>query len=315
MLQGGESLLKPGWQGDEVSSLETRIIHFENSYAHYARAGDGGPAVVVLHGWAASLKQWAWFLPVLANAGYTVYALDLLGHGRAPRLSRHHTIEGFVNYLCGWMKALNIQNPILLGHSMGGYLSLRYALDHRGVVRGLILVDPLYSYRQFYNYHQFAWRILSGLEIWPVGEFLFRHVPRWLIEIGHQQEMADAPVTLRKQVSLDYKRADPRILQMLSTVGDLYPDLGQVTVPSLVTWGCRDQLLSPNTFERLVGLMPAAQGHCFTGVGHNPHLVRAESFIELVLAFLRHLEEERSGLGAALFNKQLELSPSHGAIK
>ncbi len=273
--------------------MKTQIVYFDGSYAHYAQAGDGGPPVVVLHGWAASLKQWDWFLPALANAGYTAYALDLLGHGQGPRLSHDHTIEDYVDYLSRWMRALDIRRPVLLGHSMGGYLSLRHALDHPGAVRGLVLVDPLYSYHQFYSPHQFAWRLLSELEVLTLGEFFFRHAPLWLIEASHywnERDVADAPAALRRQVALDYKRADPRIIQTIPTISDLRPRLGRVTAPALVTWGCRDQLLSPNSFESLVDLLPAAQGYCFADIGHNPHLARPQSFADVVLAFLNRLE-------------------------
>jgi len=251
--------------------------------------------VVVLHGWAASSKQWEWLLPTLADAGYTAYALDLPGHGQAPRLPQGHTIEDYARYLSRWMQTLDIQQPVLLGHSMGGYLSLRHALDRPGSVRGLILVDPLYSYHQFYHRHQFAWRLLSEVEMWTVGEFFFRHAPLWLIEAGHywnEPDVARAPVSLRRQVALDYKRADPRILQTLPSLEDLRPRLGQVTVPALVMWGCRDQLLSPPSFERLVDRLPKAQGHCFTDAGHNPHLAHPENLGRRVLTFLRQLENE-----------------------
>jgi pimeloyl-ACP methyl ester carboxylesterase len=273
--------------------LETQTIQFDDSYAHYAQAGEGGATVVVLHGWAASLKQWDWLLPILANSGHTAYALDLLGHGQAPRLSDGHAIQDYVDHLSRWMRALHIRQPVLLGHSMGGYLSLRYVLDHPGAARGLILVDPLYSYHQFYGYHQFAWQLLSGLEVLTLGEFFFRHTPRWLIEAGHywRRDIADAPATLRRQVALDYKRADPRIVQTLPTIGDLRPYLGQVRVPALVTWGCRDQLLTPHSFESLVDLLPMAQGHCFTDMGHSPHLARPQGFVELTLDFLSRPED------------------------
>jgi pimeloyl-ACP methyl ester carboxylesterase len=273
--------------------LETRILQLDDSYAHYAQAGEEGPAIIILHGWAASLKQWEWLLPILAKAGYTAYAVDLLGHGQSPRISNDHTIEDYLEHVCRWMTALDIRHPIFLGHSMGGYLSIQYALDHPGAVRGLVLVDPLYGYHQFYIYHQFARRLFGRPEMLKVGEFVYRLAPTWLIEASYYWGPPDvgiAPATLRQQVTLDHKRADPHIIQTIAIIGDLRPRLGQVTVPALITWGCRDQLLSPDSFETLVDLLPAAQGHCFADVGHHPHLSRSQSFIELVLGFLKELE-------------------------
>jgi pimeloyl-ACP methyl ester carboxylesterase len=273
--------------------LETQKICFDDSYAHYAQAGEKGPAVVILHGWAASMKQWKSLLPILAKAGFTAYAVDLPGHGQAPRLSDRYAIEDYLDYLGRWMRALDIRDPILLGHSMGGYLSLQYALDHTGTVRGLMLVNPLYDCRQLGDHHQLARRLLGGPEMLTVGKFVFRHAPVWLIEASHiwnRRDVGGVSAPLRRQIALDYKQADPHILQTILAVGDLRPHLHQVTVPTLVTWGCRDHLLSPDSFELLVDALPTAQGHCFADVGHHPHLICAQDFTELTLAFLHRIE-------------------------
>jgi non-heme chloroperoxidase len=275
--------------------LETQTIYFDDGYAHYAQAGEKGPVVVVLHGWAASLKQWESFLAILANAGYTAFAIDLPGHGRAPRLSHRYSIEDYLDYLCRWMQALDIRDPILLGHSMGGYLSLQYVLDHPGAVRGLVLVNPLYDYHQLGEYHQLVRRMLGGPEMLTVGKFIFRHAPVWLIEASHvwdRHDVGGTSATLRRQIAIDYKQADPHIVQTILTFDDLQPHLHQVSVPTLVTWGCRDHLLSPDSFEILVNTLPAAQGHCFADVGHHPHLVCAQDFTELTLAFLHQIETD-----------------------
>jgi pimeloyl-ACP methyl ester carboxylesterase len=280
--------------------LETQSVYVNDSHAHYARAGNGESTLVVLHGWGASLKQWEWLLPIAANAGYTAYAVDLLGHGEAPRLPNNHTIEDYQVHLSQWMKALDIQHPILLGHSLGGYLSLEYALENPGAVPGLILVDPLYSYHQFDHHRQSARRLLSRPGTLTVLEFFFRYTPIWLIEAGHRwnrSESADVPATLRRQVALDYKRADPHILRTLLSIGDLRPYLGQVTAPILVAWGCRDLLLPHDSFETLVDLLPAAWGHCFTNMGHNPHLTHAPRFTELILTFLRQVKGDNGSSG------------------
>lgn len=277
--------------------LETQTLFFDDSFAHYAQAGADGPAIIILHGWAASLNQWDWLLPILANAGYTAYAVDLLGHGQAPRLSHTHTVEDYLNYLYGWMKALDIENPIFLGHSMGGYLSLQYALNHPGSVRGLVLVDPLYSPHQFDRYHQFGRWLLNRPEILRAGELVFDHIPNWLIDASHYlnpKDIGRASAPLRRQVTLDHKRADARIVQTLLFVGDLRPRLSRLAVPVLVTWGCRDRLLSPGSFQTLADMLPTAQKHCFADVGHHPHLVCPQSFAQRVLSFLRQMEDHTS---------------------
>jgi pimeloyl-ACP methyl ester carboxylesterase len=226
---------------------------------------------------------------VLANPGER-----LLGHGEAPSLSRDHTIQDYLDNMCRWMEALEIRQPIFIGHSMGGYLSLQYALDNPGAVRGLVLVDPLYTYHQFDKHHQHARRLLGKPEMLKVGEFVYRHAPTWLFEAGQNWGPSDvnhAPAPLRQQAARDHKRADPRIIQTIAIIGDLRSHLPQVSAPVLVTWGCQDQLLSPDSFETLVDLLPAAQGYRFEDACHHPHLASTKAFTELILAFLHQLED------------------------
>jgi pimeloyl-ACP methyl ester carboxylesterase len=282
--------------------LDTYQIYFGGSYGHYARAGETGPAVVILHGWAASSKQWEWILPALASAGYTAYVLDLPGHGQAPRIPHGYAIQDHLAYLRGWMEALDIQQPTLLGHSMGGYLSLQYALQYSGMLRSLVLVDPLYSHHQFNSYHRLVQWLSSSPQALRIAEDLFRHFPMWLIEASHlwiRHDIGGAPAALRRQAALDQKRADPRIVHMIATVEDLSPHLQQLRLPALVIWGGYDHLLFPSSFETLVELLPWAQGLCFTDAGHHPHLGQTQSFVERVLTFLQHVADDRPGSEAA----------------
>ena len=305
----------------EVTSLydlETRTLHLDDNYVHYAQAGQEGTAIIILHGWAASLKQWQWLLPILANAGYTAYAIDLLGHGQAPRLSHNHAVDDYLSYLRRWIKALNIEYPIFLGHSMGSYLSLQYALDYPGSVRGLVLVDPLYSHHQFDRYHQFGRWLLGQPEMLRAGELVFRHIPSWLIDASHYlnpKDIGRASAALRRQVTLDHKRADARIVQTILIVGDLRPRLQELTVPALVTWGGYDRLLSSSSFQPLVDILPMAQGHCFADVGHHPHLACPQSFTRLVLSFLRRIEDGNWRAESALTEVNYLWTPGTSTVR
>jgi pimeloyl-ACP methyl ester carboxylesterase len=91
-------------------------------------------------------------MPELVSAGYRCYAPDLLGHGESakPDTSQQYHIEIFYNYLETWFDSQQIKQPaIFIGHSMGGYLSLLFSLRRPELVRGLVLVDPLFSPSQF----------------------------------------------------------------------------------------------------------------------------------------------------------------------
>ena len=90
-------------------------------------------------------------MPQLAAQGFSAHALDLQGHGDSPKprnLENYH-VEVLYEQLKCWIDHLKLKSPALfVGHSLGGYLSLIYALRHPENVHALVLTDPFYSPRQ-----------------------------------------------------------------------------------------------------------------------------------------------------------------------
>src|ERR671914_116006 len=105
--------------------------------------GDG-PALVLTHGWGATAEMWRPQLPVLA-AHHRVARWDLPGHGRsnAPDDPDAYTHDAALAALT----ALVDETAVLGGHSLGGYLSLAFALRHPERVRGLVLLSTGPGYR------------------------------------------------------------------------------------------------------------------------------------------------------------------------
>ena len=106
---------------------------------HYREAGSGNP-IVLLHGLASNLKIWDLVVPLLAN-DYHVVAVDQRGHGRSSKPTSGYEFESVVNDLHGFLQALNLVTPILVGHSWGADVVLEYGYKHPEGIRGIIMVD------------------------------------------------------------------------------------------------------------------------------------------------------------------------------
>ena len=251
-------------------------------------AGSGNPLVLV-HGMAASLRDWAAVLPALAQHGFATYAVDLIGHGDSPKpeLDAAYHIEFMYQAFHAWLAALTITEPVILvGHSMGGYLSLLHTIRHPETVRALILVDPLYSPSQ-----------LSPLLNWmrhrpDLGVRTSPYVPAWFVDkVSGLGTLLNEGIETQEllRMAADYRRASPKILYIPRTIEDLTGKLAEINKPSLVVWGKQDRTLNPVSFETLVQRMPKAFGQALPGFGHHPHLANSSGVNGLIVEFIRQL--------------------------
>ncbi len=262
---------------------------------HFVEQGpiDGQP-ILLVHGLAASLHDWDLLIPELAAASYHAYALDLLGHGESPKpASRAYKAKWVYRHFARWIESLHLsQAPILLGHSFGGYLCMRYAVRHAENVRALILTSPFYKLEQLPLLLQRAYRrpLLNVLIVEHTPEWVFR----WLIDLTNIAlgrtggATLTLPEPIRRQTALDYKRTAPGAFNIPNTVRDLTPSLARLAMPTLVLWGDRDQTLNPASFPALVRALPNARGHALSG-GHVPHQSNPAEYNRLVLNFLATL--------------------------
>lgn len=260
---------------------------FDNVCSNNYEALGEGPPVVLIHGMAASLRQWDFLMPKLAAQGFSAYALDLLGHGDSPKprnLGDYHADVLYEQLAC-WIDQLQLETPALLvGHSLGGYLSLTYALQHPENVHALVLTDPLYSPRQLSPIFRFLHkRPRTGIQF-------LDSLPAWTFDLAFQwaeKIQNPLPIPIRRQVLKDYRRTNPMILNIPRTVRDLTSQLEQVSHPTLVMWGSQDMTLAPASFPKIVNALPEAESFTFPDCGHTPHLTQVSTFNQQVLDFAK----------------------------
>lgn len=260
----------------------------ERHYTHSVRLGNGQP-VILIHGMAASLSDWNSLAPALASNDFAVYALDLLGHGESakPDDPRLYHIESIYGHFKEWLEGLDLEAPsVLVGHSLGGYLSLLHAIRQPSAVRGLVLLDPYFELTQLSPLLRLARRRPN------LGEKAIRVMPEWLVHtvIGWGPDAAAYySAETRRQIAADYKRASPHFVYITRNMPDLTGSLPKVKAPTLVIWGERDLTLRPASFPRLVRILPHGTGYQVGATGHQPHISQPELVARLILEFLAQL--------------------------
>ena len=106
---------------------------------YFRKYGSGKP-LIILHGIFGISDNWVTFGKRIAEMGYEVFILDQRNHGRSP----HHyafTYYAMVDDLVEFIEQQQIEMPIILGHSMGGKVAMRYTLENPDDVLALIVVD------------------------------------------------------------------------------------------------------------------------------------------------------------------------------
>ena len=116
-----------------------KTTSYKNTVIHYTDQGKG-TAVVLLHGFLENQSMWNTFLPELSKK-YRIITMDLLGHGATECLGYVHTMEDQADMVHHVLQKLKIRKAALIGHSMGGYVTLAFAELYPNTVKGIVLIN------------------------------------------------------------------------------------------------------------------------------------------------------------------------------
>lgn len=122
----------------ESSNIEKRA----EPELHYTLVGNGGVALVFVHGWCINGEYWAQQVARF-KPHYRVLTLDLAGHGKSPRTHDTITIANYADDVVRLLNKLQLDSIILIGHSMSGNINLRVYQQVADKVIGFIGVDNL----------------------------------------------------------------------------------------------------------------------------------------------------------------------------
>ena len=109
-------------------------ITYKHKELHYTDKGKGN-AIVLLHGFTEDLRIWKTFTEKLSR-NHRVLCIDLPGHGKSDCLAETHTMELMADAVSAVIKKLEIKKCLLIGHSMGGYVTLAFASKYPRLLNG-----------------------------------------------------------------------------------------------------------------------------------------------------------------------------------
>ncbi len=121
-----------------------QFIEIDGQRLHYVDTGGTGPAVVMIHGLGGTLWNYTYALVDKLSGEFRVIAVDRPGSGYSERADgAPANLTAQAGTLAKFMRALGLKQPLLVGHSLGGALSLAIALDHPDCAGAVALIAPL----------------------------------------------------------------------------------------------------------------------------------------------------------------------------
>jgi pimeloyl-ACP methyl ester carboxylesterase len=233
-------------------------VHYYEAEPRFA-PGHGIPLILV-HGLGDRDESWAPILKRLKKAGFHVYAPDLLGYGRSPKpVDGDYSISGQEKYIADFIQALGLPQADLGGWSMGGWISLKLALDHPEMVDrvvvygadGLKTDDPPLPANIFHP--------ATGADVQQLYHLM-------------EPEAKPLPGNVARDAAHRLQDIQPAIdanlASILSGKDFLNNTVGGLKQPLLIVWGGTDQLVPLADGQKLHTLVPTSELDIVEGCGH-----------------------------------------------
>lgn len=277
-----------------VSKMTKYTVDEQPVYAH-EEGREGGQLVLLIHGWSSSWYAVSPLLPVV-NRRYRCLAVDLPGFGQSPPLKGRATIDGYVELLARLIRAETDRRAILIGHSMGGMISITLTLKYPDLIERMVLLCPTISGKlsMFINLfmYPFVWMERFGLT-------------RRLVEVLDPQMLSVTDRLLRPALFADRSgitrqeyeriRADARRkgqgrvrAECFDAMRnhDLRGRLGEIQTPALVIWGMEDNTVPLRDASVVAQEWPDADLRVIPNAGHWPQFETPVVTERYVRAFL-----------------------------
>jgi pimeloyl-ACP methyl ester carboxylesterase len=252
------------------------------------------PAIIMIHGWASS---WYAMSPLIGflSQNYRCYAVDLPGYGASPPLGERVTIARYTRLIAGLIEQVSDKPVALIGHSMGGMISLQMTLTEAELVDRLILLCPTISGNL---------STLVNLTLAPFAAVERFPVTSWLINLVEpfvnitDSLLRPALFASDSQISPeDYEsiRADVRHPGQgrvraecfwAMRANDLRGWFGQIAKPALIIWGMEDNTVPLRDASVVAREWPAADLRIIPNAGHWPQFERPELVKSYTRGFL-----------------------------
>jgi esterase len=285
----------------EIAGLDARKIDLPQDYQliigamrfHYLDWGGNGHPIVFLHGGGLNAHTWD-VVALMLRERYRCIALDQRGHGDSewsPAID--YGVDTQMQDVEGFVAALKLENPVLVGQSMGGLNAMAYAVRHSERLKGLVIVDvgPEIDAAGAQRIREFA----STPELGSPEEFLERAVkfnplrdPAVLRRslFYNLRQLPSGKFALKH----DQRRASEEAWRISTAQRErLSREVTKIGCPTLIVRGALSDVLSERAAEQFARSLPRGRWAPIERAGHNVQGDNPRGLLDTILPFLNEI--------------------------
>ena len=269
-------------------------VHLHGRDVAYGEALGTGTPILLVHGIGSSSQTWGDVPERMAARGAHVIAVDLPGHGESSRDPGDYSLGSLASTLRDLLDELGIERVHLVGHSLGGGVSMQFSYQFPERVAGIVLESSGGLGEEAFPFLRAA--AIPGSEIvirWAINRRTLRGAT-WLGDqlgrLGHTPH-ALSPRALETVSWLGEQDRRTAFLATLRSVvsprGQSVSALSKLHLMSaervLIIWGDKDPMIPMKHGVNAHALLPGSRFVVFEGAMHEPHLHAPQRFVDLVL--------------------------------
>jgi branched-chain amino acid transport system permease protein len=256
---------------------KSMFVNLGDKKIHYETGGNpSGEPLFMVHG---NFASWRWYEPALNRLKDTHFrgiAVDLPGFGDSSNPEREITIENYAKELEGFINTFNLKKINLVGHSLGGAVCLRYALNNPDKINRLLLIDSAP-----------ADGLITPEEYYPVLNS-YQH-NRGLLKLALSGMFpSNDPDKMLNKLTDDALLMDPRAFSGNARALEKYnylDELSKLKAPVLFLVGEKDTLITESLLKPTADRLPNAEIKVLDNAGHAVNVEDPERFINILKDF------------------------------
>lgn len=254
---------------------------------HYEFYGSAGPVVVLIHGFGLERHMWKWQVNALKEH-YSVLTYDLVGSGRSLPPQQTPSLTMFSRQLLGLLDELEIEQAAVLGFSLGGMISRRFAMDYSERLWALgILHSP---YQRESNAHEAIQKRVHQAQSDGPQATIEAALKRWFTDDyrnANNTENNDTLDFVRRSILANDRNIYPLIYQVLvDGVFELINPDPPISSPALVMTADEDYGNSVEMTHAIAAEIPGSETHILPGLRHMAMLESPSVFNKMLIDFL-----------------------------